>query len=132
MTAVHRHRLVGWAWPCPLALRFYVGGRPSTEMGLGRPCPPALHFSGISADGTPLKTRIDIIQISPDKDGQIGVIFDPVTRRIEALEIGETPFGGCLLRMLFWPGLEAAQALYMATMANWKEAIDNGWFDGIE
>ncbi|KZR86253.1 hypothetical protein MITS9509_03492 [Synechococcus sp. MIT S9509] len=103
----------------------------------GRSCPDGSWYVGTDIDTSwardlevAVQQRMDIIQINVDNDGQIGVIFDPVTRRIEAMEIGETDFGGLLLRMTFWPGLETARELYRSTMANWKQVLEDGWFEG--
>lgn len=77
------------------------------------------------------KQRLQMLSINPDDHGQIHLMFDPETRRIQAMEISELESGGNLLTLLFWPGLEGAKSLYQATMASWHQAIENGWFDGI-
>ena len=63
--------------------------------------------------------------------GSISVVFDPVTRRIEAVEIFEHDCGGILLTLYYWPGLEQAEKLCASTIHQWHQAIANGWFDGI-
>ena len=58
-------------------------------------------------------------------------MFDPVTRRIEGMKVWDTDSCGMLLILLFWPGLESARKLVIATMTQWRQAIDNGWFEGV-
>ena len=58
-------------------------------------------------------------------------IYDPETRRIEALEIYECELASNLLTLTFWPGLESARQLTIATINQWTKAIENGWFEGV-
>ena len=67
----------------------------------------------------------------PDPQAELLVIFDPVTRRIEAMEVWDMDTCTVLLTLLFWPGLESARKLVISTMTQWQQAIDNGWFEGI-
>ena len=74
--------------------------------------------------------RLEYLHLNREH-GSISLVFDPVSRRIEGVEITETDFGGILLALHFWPGLEQAEKLYQATIKQWHQAIANGWFDGI-
>ena len=85
-------------------------------------------------------TRMQCLNVSIDVEtppnplgpqAELLVMFDPVTRRIEAMEVWDTDTCGILLTLMFWPGLESARKLVIATMTQWKQAIDNGWFEGI-
>ena len=58
-------------------------------------------------------------------------LFDPVTRRIEAMEVWSIDDCSTLLTLMFWPGLESARKLVIATTHQWRRAIADGWFDGI-
>ena len=62
---------------------------------------------------------------------ELCVLFDPLTRRIEAMEVWDIDFGQTLLTLFFWPGLESARKLVIATINQWQQAIDNGWFEGV-
>ena len=109
-----------------------------TSMRKGRVCPPGSwsiytdnDYSNLEHLTVAARERLHRLAIHYDEDGQLHLAFDPETRRIEAMEVTELDTGGLLLTLLFWPGLDGAKALYLATMAHWKEAIDNGWFDEI-
>ena len=75
--------------------------------------------------------RLCRLDLNVNDDAQLQAIFDPVTRRIQALEIYESDFGGTLLTLMFWPGLESAKKLAASTFDQWRKAVDEGWFDGI-
>ena len=76
-------------------------------------------------------TRMQCLNITVGDQAELLVLFDPVTRRIEAMEVWDTDTCGILLTLVFWPGLESARKLVIATMSQWQQAIDNGWFEGI-
>lgn len=67
----------------------------------------------------------------PLTQAELLVMFDPGTRRIEAMEIWDPDTCGILLTLMFWPGLESARKQVIATVYQWQQAIDNGWFEGI-
>ena len=75
--------------------------------------------------------RLCRLDICVTDDAHLQAIFDPETRRIEALEIYEIDTGGVLLTLWFWPGLEVARKLTIATRKQWGKAIEDGWFEGI-
>ena len=104
----------------------------------GRTCPPGSwsiytdnDCSNLEHLTVAVRERLHHLAIHYDEDGQFHLMFDPKTRRIEAMEVSELDTGGLLLTLLFWPGLDGAKTLYLATMASWHQAIENGWFDGI-
>ena len=71
-------------------------------------------------------------QPSEDDHGQIHLMFDPETRRIQAMEISSSPVesGGPLLTLAVLARTGSSErALF--TIARWKQAIADGWFDGI-
>ena len=84
-------------------------------------------------------TRMQCLNVSIDVESpadpflqaQLLVMFDPVTRRIEAMEVWDPDSCGILLTLMFWPGLESARKLLIATMNQWQQAIADGWYDGI-
>ena len=78
------------------------------------------------------KQRLQMLSINPDGHGQIHLMFDPSTRRIQATEISELESGYPLLTLFFWPGLETAHSVYRQTIARWQKAIADGWFEGVE
>ena len=79
-----------------------------------------------------LSVMFDVpIPTEPLLQAELLVLFDPVTRRIEAMEVWDTDTCGILLTLMFWPGLESARKLVIATVNQWQQAIDNGWFEGI-
>lgn len=73
--------------------------------------------------------RLCRLDINVNDDAHLQAIFDPETRRIEALEIYEIDTGGVLLTLWFWPGLEVARKLTIATRKQWDKAIEDGWFE---
>ena len=75
--------------------------------------------------------RLCRLDLNINDDAHLQAIYDPDTRRIEALEVYEVDTGGVLLTLWFWPGLESARKLTIATINQWNKAIENGWFDGI-
>ena len=58
-------------------------------------------------------------------------MFDPSSRRTKAMEVTEPDTGGLLLTLTFWPGMETAREIYDSTMANWKQVLEDGWFEGV-
>lgn len=75
--------------------------------------------------------RLSRLDLNVDGEGHLQAIYDPETRRIEALEVYECETGGVLLTLWFWPGLDAACRLTIATVSQWCKAIEDGWFEGI-
>ena len=63
---------------------------------------------------------------------QLLVHFDPVTRRIEAMEVWDITYETTVLTLMFWPGLESARKLVISAMAHWQQVIADGWFEGVE
>ena len=47
------------------------------------------------------------------------------------MDVWDPDFGTQLLSMLFWPGMESARKLTIATLNQWRKAIADGWFEGI-
>ena len=79
-----------------------------------------------------LSVMVDVeSKADPHLQAELFVLFDPVTRRIEAMEIWDPDSCGILLTLMCWPGLEQARKLTIAAMHQWQRAIDNGWYDGI-
>ena len=64
-------------------------------------------------------------------EAELCVLFDPLTRRIEAMEVWDITYATTVLTLFFWPGLESARKLVIATMAHWQQAIADGWFEGV-
>ena len=85
-------------------------------------------------DHLPVATRerLHRLSIHHDENCQLVLLFDPITRRIEAMEVIDLDTGCSLLTLTFWPGLESARKLTIATINQWQRAIDNGWFEGID
>ena len=75
--------------------------------------------------------RLCRLDLNVSGDAHLQAIYDPETRRIEALEVYECTTGGVLLTLWFWPGLDAACRLAIGTLEEWRKAIENGWFEGI-
>ena len=75
--------------------------------------------------------RLCRLDLNVDGKAHLQAIYDPETRRIEALEIYECELGSSLLTLTFWPGLEAARNLTIGTVSQWCKAIEDGWFEGV-
>ena len=75
--------------------------------------------------------RLCRLTLTVNDDADLQAIYDPDTRRIEALAVYECATGGVLLTLWFWPGLESARNLSIATLSQWCKAIEDGWFEGI-
>ena len=73
--------------------------------------------------------RLCRLDICVTDNAHLQAIYDPETRRIEALEIYELDSGGVMLTLWFWPGLEVARKLTIATRKQWDKAIADGWFE---
>ena len=73
--------------------------------------------------------RLCRLDLNVNDDAHLQAIYDPETRRIEALEVYECDTGSCLLTLTFWPGLASARKLTLATFNQWNKAIENGWFE---
>ena len=65
-------------------------------------------------------TRMQCLNITVGDQAELLVMFDPITRRIEAMEVWDTDTCGILLTLMFWPGLESARKLVIATMTQWQ------------
>ena len=81
-----------------------------------------------------ISSRLDWIHIAQrdgagDFAGTLSVVFDPITRRIEGMEVAEPLSAGLLLTLRFWPGLEQAQKLFASTVKQWDLAVENGFLD---
>ena len=85
-------------------------------------------FEHLSSTITQRLCRLDL---NVSDDSHLQAIFDPETRRIEALEIYETDSGHVMLTLTFWPGLEVARQMSTAVYGQWCKAIDDGWFEGV-
>ena len=75
--------------------------------------------------------RLCRLDLNINDDAHLQAIYDPETRRIEALEIYECELASNLLTLTFWPGLESARKLTIATVSQWCKAIEDGWFEGV-
>ena len=80
---------------------------------------------------TPEKQRLQMLSIRADDKGQLHLMFDPDTRRIQAMEVTEIESGGNLLTLLFWPGMTTARELYRTAIDSWEKAMEDGWFEGV-
>ena len=72
-----------------------------------------------------------MLSIRADDKGQLHLMFDPDTRRIQAMEVTEIESGGNLLTLLFWPGMTTARELYRTAIDSWEKAMEDGWFEGV-
>lgn len=70
-----------------------------------------------------------VVEVTQTSDAHLHLLFDPETRRIEATEVSDPATGGTLLTLLFWPGLDSARKLAIATLNHWRQAIDDGLLD---
>ena len=112
--------------------------QPDPDGLIGRSCPinswcivhdtDCCVFENLDETITKRMSRLDL---NIDGDAHLQAIYDPETRRIEALEVYECTTGGVLLTLWFWPGLASARKLAIATINQWTKAIENGWCDGI-
>ena len=73
--------------------------------------------------------RLSRLDITVNQEINLQVIFDPETRRNEALEIYESTTARSLLILMFWPGLESAKKLAIAVVGQWQRAIEDGWYE---
>ena len=73
--------------------------------------------------------RLSRLDITVNQEINLQVIFDPQSRRNEALEIYESTTARSLLILMFWPGLESAKKLAIATVGQWQRAIEDGWYE---
>ena len=112
--------------------------QPDPNGGTGRYCPDGSWSIKEDTDCSHLDHLLETVtkrlyrlDICVTEDAHVQAIFDPETRRIEALEIYETDAGSNLLTLTFWPGLDAARKLTIATSAQWCKAVTDGWFDGV-
>ena len=76
--------------------------------------------------------RLSRLDITVNREINLQVIFDPESRRNEALEIYESTSARTLLTLMFWPGLESARKLAIASIDQWHRAIEDGWYEGSE
>ena len=88
-------------------------------------------FGGFEHLSETITKRLCRLDICVTDDAHLQAIFDPETRRIEALEIYECISGGVLLTLWFWPGLELARQMTTAVNSQWCKAIADGWFEGV-
>jgi hypothetical protein len=112
--------------------------QPAPDGSIGRSCPIGSWSIAEDTDCSvfehleeTITKRLCRLDICVTDDAHLQAIFDPETRRIEALEIYEIDTGGVLLTLWFWPGLEVARKLTIATRKQWDKAIEDGWFEGI-
>lgn len=73
--------------------------------------------------------RLSRLDITINQEINLQVMFDPKSRRIEALEIYESITSRSLLILMFWPGLESAKKLAIAAVGQWQRAIEDGWYE---
>jgi hypothetical protein len=73
--------------------------------------------------------RLSRLDITVNQEINLQVIFDPKTRRNEALEIYESTTTRSLLILMFWPGLDSAKKLAIAVVGQWQRAIEDGWYE---
>ena len=114
--------------------------QPDPSGNPGRNCPPGTWSTWTDTDASNLawvseevRNRLHHVSLHIDNDGQIHMLFDPVTRQIEAMEVTELDTGGLLLTLSFWPGMDAAKAIYRSTMDHWKRVLadlTDGMFKG--
>lgn len=84
------------------------------------------HFGHLDETITKRLSRLDI---TVNQEINLQVIFDPESRRNEALEIYESTTARSLLILMFWPGLESAKKLAIAAIDQWQRAIEDGWYE---
>jgi hypothetical protein len=112
--------------------------QPDPDGSMGRSCPIGSWSIAEDTDCSvfehlddTITKRLCRLDLTVNDDAHLQAIYDPETRRIEALEVYECATGGVLLTLWFWPGLESARNLSIATLSQWCKAIEDGWFEGI-
>ena len=112
--------------------------QPDPNGSIGRSCPIGSWSIVEGTDSSHLDylhetitKRLSRLDLNVSDDAHLQAIFDPETRRIEALEVYELDTGGVLLTLWFWPGLEVARKLTIASRRQWDKALADGWFEGL-
>ncbi len=118
------------------ALMSVGGEKIDWKEGESRTCPNGSWSISESSDCSHLvhldesiTERLSRLDITVNQEINLQVIFDPETRRNEALEIYESTTARSLLILMFWPGLESAKKLAIAVVGQWQRAIEDGWYE---